>query len=107
MIPRRIRAAVKTCFILFGGWVGWRVDCWSILAPRKGGFRSTEHSATAFRYLQIWTLSYANTPLSPNGTGLYELRVFEAQPAPEPGTWAAAALLLGGAAWVRRRRRKS
>ncbi|MFM8790382.1 MAG: MYXO-CTERM sorting domain-containing protein [Chthoniobacterales bacterium] len=29
------------------------------------------------------------------------------KPAPEPGTWAAAALLLGGAAWVRRRRRKS
>jgi hypothetical protein len=60
--------------------------------------------ATAYRYLQIWTLSYANTPLSPTGTGLSELRVFEAQPVPEPGTWAAAVLLAGGADLGRWRR---
>jgi hypothetical protein len=62
---------------------------------------------TAYRYLQIWTLSYANTPLSPTGTGLAELRVFEAQPVPEPGTWAAAGLLAAGAAFVRWRRARA
>jgi hypothetical protein len=64
----------------------------------------TVGNQSAFRYLQIWTLSYANTPLSPTGTGLSELRVFEAQPVPEPGTWAAAGLLAGGAAFMRWRR---
>lgn len=67
----------------------------------------TVGNQTAFRYLQIWTLSYANTPLTPTGTGLAELRVFEAEPIPEPGTWAAAALLAGGAAFVRWRRARS
>ena len=64
---------------------------------------------SAFRYLQIWTLSYADTPLSPTGTGLAELRVFEFTPAPvpEPGTWAAAALLAGGAAFARWRRARA
>lgn len=66
----------------------------------------TVGNQSAFRYLQIWTLSYANTALSPTGTGLAELRVFEFAPAPvpEPGTWAAAGLLAAGAALVRWRR---
>jgi len=66
----------------------------------------TVGNQSAFRYLQIWTLSYANTPLSPTGTGLSELRVFEfvPTPVPEPGTWAAAAFLAGSAAFVRLRK---
>jgi hypothetical protein len=63
--------------------------------------------ATPYRYLQIWTLSYANTALSPTGTGLAEFRVYEAEPVPEPGTWAAAALLACGGAFVRWRRNRN
>lgn len=69
----------------------------------------TVGNQSAFRYLQIWTLSYANTPLSPTGTGLAELRVFEFAPAPvpEPGTWVAAGLLAASAALVRWRRARA
>jgi len=69
----------------------------------------TVGNQSAFRYLQIWTLSYANTPLSPTGTGLAELRVFEfvPTPVPEPGTWAAAGLLVAGATYARWSRRRA